>query len=79
MQDWINTVHEMDALNSMAGFAYNHPDFVLPEPSQQTTLAAEQLGHPLLDRKERICNDYDFKHSIFSLITGANMSGKSTF
>ncbi len=76
---WFEVVHELDALNSMAGFAYNHPDFVFPVPDNAFTLKTQNLGHPLLNRKERICNDFDFKESIFSLITGANMSGKSTF
>ena len=79
MENWIDTVHEMDALNSMAGFVYNHPDFTFPSTDGNTILKAKQLGHPLLDKSERICNNYDFGNSIFSLITGANMSGKSTF
>ncbi|WP_075590440.1 MutS-related protein [Labilibacter marinus] len=79
MEVWLDVVHEIDALNSMAGYAYNHPDFTYPTPHSSTVLQSTQLGHPLLDRNERICNDYDFKDSIFSLITGANMSGKSTF
>ncbi len=79
IEQWLYAVHQIDALNSMAGYAYNHPDFVFPEPQQNIMLKATALGHPLLDRKERICNDYDFEDSIFSLITGANMSGKSTF
>lgn len=79
IEQWLYVVHQIDALNSMAGYAHNHPDFVFPVPHQNTMLKATALGHPLLDRKERVCNDYDFEDSIFSLITGANMSGKSTF
>ncbi len=79
MEQWINVVHEIDAMCSMAGYVYNHPDFIFPTPDDNSILNAEELGHPLLNRTERICNDYDFKESIFSLITGANMSGKSTF
>ncbi len=79
IEQWLYAVHQIDALNSMAGYTYNHPDFIFPEPHQNIMLKATALGHPLLDRKERICNDYDFEDSIFSLITGANMSGKSTF
>ncbi|GAF02923.1 MutS-related protein [Saccharicrinis fermentans] len=72
-------MHEIDALNSMGGYSFNHPDFVMPVPCTDMVLKASHLGHPLLDRKDRVCNDYDLKDSIFSLITGANMSGKSTF
>jgi len=76
---WINITHEIDALNSMAGYVYNHPDFIFPQPSDDIILEANHLGHPLIDRNERICNDFAFNSSIFTLITGANMSGKSTF
>ncbi|TLX77738.1 hypothetical protein E9993_03585 [Labilibacter sediminis] len=77
--NWIDIVHEFDALNSMAGYVYNHPDFIYPEPCNEKTFSVSEIGHPLLGRDERVCNDYDFKKSIFALITGANMSGKSTF
>ncbi|MCW3805136.1 MutS-related protein [Plebeiibacterium marinum] len=76
---WMDVVHEMDALNSLAGYVYNHPDFVFPELQDSAVYEARKLGHPLLDRKVRVCNDFDFDQSVFALITGANMSGKSTF
>ncbi len=76
---WLNVVHEIDACNSLAGYVHNHPDFIFPELSQAGVFEVENLGHPLIDRKERICNDFNYKESIFTLITGANMSGKSTF
>lgn len=79
IKEWLNVVHEIDAFNSMAGFVYNHPDFTFPTPHNQTILKTSDLGHPLINRKERICNDFNFNESIFTLITGANMSGKSTF
>ncbi len=76
---WIDIIHQMDVLQSMAGYVHNHSDFTFPIVSNSTILSAENLGHPLLDRHSRITNNFDFKNSIFSLITGANMSGKSTF
>ncbi len=79
LQKWLKVVHEIDALNSLAGYTYNHPEFSYPIPSNSTILQTTNLGHPLIPRGERICNDYDLKESIFTLITGANMSGKSTF
>lgn len=76
---WIDVVHEFDALNSMAGYVFNHPDFIFPKPNEELILKATEIGHPLINHEERICNNYNFKNSIFTLITGANMSGKSTF
>ncbi len=76
---WIDSIHEMDVLQSMAGYVHNHPDYTFPKLSNSIILSAENLGHPLLDRQSRVTNNFDFKNSIFTLITGANMSGKSTF
>ncbi len=77
--EWFDVVHEIDAYCSLAGYVFNHPDYVFPEISDDQVFNVENLGHPLIDTKERICNDFNFKDSVFTLITGANMSGKSTF
>jgi DNA mismatch repair ATPase MutS len=43
-------------------------------------LRACSLGHPLLPPEECVCNDFTFAHlGEIALITGSNMSGKSTF
>jgi hypothetical protein len=45
--DWIALCGWTDAMVSLAGFAYNHPDFVLPRVSEeQQDLKISQLGHP---------------------------------
>ncbi len=75
----LNVLYEADAFCSMAGYVYNHPDYVWPTISASEVLNAQEMGHPLIPRQKRICNSYDFKDSTFALITGANMSGKSTF
>lgn len=80
MADWFSTIAEADALNSLAAFAFNNPDFVLPEVTGERVLTGEQLGHPLLHANERVCNDVSMDEgSSLWIITGANMAGKSTF
>jgi hypothetical protein len=79
IKEWLRIVYEIDALNSMAGFVYNHPDYTFPKPDSKIILKVSNIGHPLINRQERVCNHFDFDKSIFTLITGANMSGKSTF
>ncbi|WP_075603221.1 MutS-related protein [Saccharicrinis aurantiacus] len=79
LDEWLDVIYKIDAYNSMAGFVYNHPGFIFPEMSSSKVFEVEELGHPLIDRKERVDNNYAFNNSIFALITGANMSGKSTF
>lgn len=80
MNDWFATIAEADALNGLAAFAFNNPDFVLPEITADRVLSAEQLGHPLLHAGVRVCNDVSMaEQSSLWIITGANMAGKSTF
>lgn len=77
---WFDAIANLDALNSLAGFSFNHPNFVLPECSNNTLLRAKDLGHPLIDAKERVDNDISYESSsFFYIVTGANMAGKSTF
>ncbi len=78
--DWLEALHDLEALNSLATFSANHPDYVFPELSTDTIFAARDLGHPLIPAEERICNDFDFvNQQRICVVTGANMAGKSTF
>lgn len=79
---WFEIMGEVDTLVSFAGYAYNNPNFVYPVIIEggEMKLEAEQLGHPLIDQKKRINNDYRLKGwGKFTILTGANMAGKSTF
>lgn len=78
---WFDEIAEFDALSSLANFRYNHPDYVFPQISTETpVLDVRQMGHPLLDEKVRVCNDFGIEsQGQFAIITGANMAGKSTF
>ena len=47
---------------------------------EQFCLEAKNLGHPLIAKEERVCNDFmPGKESHMVIITGPNMAGKSTF
>ncbi len=78
---WLETISETDALISLSNFSANNPDFVFPEISEGDFIfQAENLGHPLLHKNKRICNDFEINGwSKVVIITGANMAGKSTF
>lgn len=78
LEKWLDTIGAMEELASLAVIRYDHPDWDIPEiKNNESIFRAEQMGHPLLST--RVCNDLsiDKKHSIL-LITGSNMSGKST-
>jgi hypothetical protein len=78
---WIDAAGEFEALSSLASFAYEHPDFTTPEIVAAGPLFdARELGHPLIPATRRITNDLRLDDALRLLvISGSNMSGKSTF
>lgn len=74
-------INKTDALVSMGNYAFTHPQFTFPEIVQtsENQIEAIGLGHPLLDSKKCVKNDFLIKENNFLIITGANMAGKSTF
>ena len=79
--EWIKTLGEWDALGSLANFTFTHPNYTFPElTSDYFTLKGKNLGHPLMKQDACVRNNIDIeKHPYFLIITGANMSGKSTY
>lgn len=77
---WMDSLHEIEALNSFATFTYNHPECCLPQFSITDILQATDLGHPLIPFRERINNNFSIDgEKRICVVTGANMAGKSTF
>lgn len=78
---WFDALARFDALNSLGGFAFNHPDYIFPEIADTYfKMEGKALGHPLLNREVCVRNDIDIRKSPwFLIITGANMAGKSTY
>lgn len=79
MNHWISIIGEIEALNSLANLAYNNEDFVFPEINSEYKIEFTNLSHPLLNPATRIGNDTQFFPQSFVILTGSNMSGKSTF
>ncbi|MEJ6798652.1 MAG: DNA mismatch repair protein [Crocinitomicaceae bacterium] len=79
VMNWIQVMGEFEALNSFANLSYNNPDFVFPELNEEHIIQFESLGHPLLDRNQRVTSNVSFDKEKFIILSGSNMSGKSTF
>lgn len=81
IEGWFSAIGDWEALMSMADFAFAHEDYKPAKISNaKCELKAIDLGHPLLPHDERVCNDFEMTGpGAVTLITGANMSGKSTF
>ena len=76
---WFDVLGEIEALASLAGFAFEHPSFAMPELAVDAAFDAKALGHPLLPDGRRVDNDVALAGAGYALIvTGSNMSGKST-
>lgn len=78
---WLDAWYELEALNSLANFAYLNPHYAFPETSSDANrFAARSLGHPLLKPEFKVCNDFKLDHDQkIVILTGSNMAGKSTF
>ena len=78
---WFEALGELESLNSLAGFAYAHPTYVTPDiVEDELTLDFTSASHPLLPTERSIANSLTLTGAGQTvLITGSNMSGKSTF
>jgi energy-coupling factor transporter ATP-binding protein EcfA2 len=79
LEDWLIVIGEFEKLNSLANFSYNNPEFAYPELNTNFKINFLNLGHPLLNPETRVGNDSVFYPQSFVILTGSNMSGKSTF
>lgn len=80
VEKWFDVIAFFDAQNSLGNYVFNHPNYTFPTiVAKGTTLKSENAGHPLLDPKKSVLNDFEIKNEEFFIITGANMAGKSTF
>ena len=82
--NWIDAWYKLEALCSLANFAYLNPDYTFPKiiknEEGKIIFKGRQIGHPLIKNENKVCNDFSFKpDGGIALITGSNMSGKSTF
>ncbi len=80
-EDWLGAWAEFEALNALACYSWEHPDYVFPELLEgEIAFEAKGLGHPLLPRNQCIGNDVALNRSTaFYIVSGSNMAGKSTF
>lgn len=77
---WVQTVGEVEALLSLAAFSFENPDYAFPRFVDAGPLwAADEAGHPLLPKDKVVRNTLrlDPEYPLV-MISGSNMSGKST-
>jgi DNA mismatch repair ATPase MutS len=76
---WFQAVGDLEGLSALAGLRHDHPDWSMPEFTDEPVLEAAGLGHPLIPDDVRVVNDVKIgPPGTFLFVTGSNMSGKST-
>ena len=80
--EWLDAVGQLEALSSLAGYAFEHPNDPFPEivpESSGPRFEATELGHPLIADDKVIRNDVTLTpEKRLIMVSGSNMSGKST-
>ncbi len=78
---WFRAMAEFEVLSSFGNMAFNNPDWTMPAiVPEYFVLYAENMGHPLIPFQRRINNNISITEKGKAvLVTGSNMSGKSTF
>lgn len=79
LENWLNIMGEVEALVSLSNLAFENPEWTYPTISAEKVIVAKSVGHPMLGKKA-VVNDFSLNNEKrVALITGSNMSGKSTF
>jgi hypothetical protein len=79
---WLETWCQLEALTSLANYAWLHPFYGFPEVAEGVApvFQTSSLGHPLIPTARSVPNDFSFASlGEVVVLTGSNMSGKSTF
>ncbi len=79
VETWLYSIGEIEALTSFTVpfLIEDHLSFPSIE-DEDFALVAKEIGHPLIRKDERIYNDISIEDQIL-IVTGSNMSGKTTF
>lgn len=78
---WIQVVGDVEALNSFSAFRYENPNHVFPQIVEEAICyQGQELGHPLIPEHQCVRNNIELDASRrLKIVSGSNMSGKSTF
>lgn len=79
IETWLNVIGEMESLCSISILKHDNAGWTMPKfEDNKLFVDCKNIGHPLIN-KNRVCNDLKIGHNEkIILVTGSNMSGKST-
>ncbi len=77
--DWMAALSDVGALAALAAVRHDNPEWAEAQVGEAQVLSARGIGHPLLHATRRVANDVEVgPPGTLLLVTGSNMSGKST-
>jgi hypothetical protein len=75
---WLNPGYVEPRTSPPTAFGVSNPVASLPGEGE-LMMEGRQVGHPLIAHEARVCNDFQLRRESVVLLTGSNMSGKSSF
>lgn len=80
IRTWLEIMGEIESLMSLSVLTHINDEISYPniEGEKIPKVEAKELGHPLINFDDRVTNNLEMNNNIF-IITGSNMSGKTTF
>lgn len=83
-EKWLSVIGAVEALSALAVLKHDHTDWAFPiitdNKGSMVMVGFDDMGHPLLHPGKCVCNSLTLgRPGTFFLVTGSNMSGKSTF
>jgi DNA mismatch repair ATPase MutS len=77
---WEDIFDTWQVLVSLGAFTHEEQMRTFPTWSREKTIEVKNLKHPLIDKQKAVGNDFSLEeHTKTVLLTGSNMSGKTTF
>lgn len=78
---WIETIGSFEVFSSLSIARFENPEWVFPSFRESGVgFGATRMGHPLLHKNVSVDNDFTIEQGgSVAIVTGSNMSGKSTF
>jgi len=78
IRKWLKVVGKFEAIASLAVIGQLYPECSYPEFTlKEIKFSAIAMGHPLIQKDRCVCNDFEINGGA-CVITGSNMSGKTT-
>ncbi len=78
--EWEKEIGWIEALFSLGNFVWNNPSYTFPDMTRDFGIVGVNIRHPFIPETENVGNNFDLSKPVkVVILTGSNMSGKSTF